>query len=79
MGMTEDSITDSVDMSLSKLREMMKNGEAWRTEIPGVTKSRHDLVNKNSNNKYVCVCVCVCVCVYMCIYTKFFINGILDM
>ena len=61
MGMTEDSITDSVDMSLSKLREMMKNGEAWRTEIPGVTKSRHDLVNKNSNNKYVCVCVYTCV------------------
>ena len=57
MGMTEDSITDSVDMSLSKLREMMKNGEAWCTEIHGVTKSRHDLVNKNSNNKYMCVCV----------------------
>ena len=77
MGITEDSITDSVDMSLSKLREMMKNGEAWRTEIPGVIKSRHDLVNKNSNNKYVCVCVCVCIHVYIYkIFHKWYIRHV---
>ena len=35
-----DGITDSVDMSLSKLQEMVKNGEAWRAAVHGVTKSR---------------------------------------
>ena len=35
-----DGVTDSVDMSLSKLREMVKDREAWRAAIPGVTKSR---------------------------------------
>ena len=32
-------ITDSVDMSLSKLQEMVKDREAWRAAIHGVTKS----------------------------------------
>ena len=35
-----DGITDSVDMSLSKLQEMVKNGEAWRAAVHGVTKSQ---------------------------------------
>ena len=34
-----DGITDSMDMSLSKLRETEKNGEAWRSAVQGVTKS----------------------------------------
>ena len=34
-----DGITDSMDMNVSKLRETVKDGEAWRAAVHGVAKS----------------------------------------
>ena len=38
-----DSITNSVDMNLSKLRKIVKDREAWRAAVHGVAKSQTQL------------------------------------
>ena len=40
-----DGITDSMDMSLSKLQELVIDREAWPTEVHGVTKNQTCLNN----------------------------------
>ena len=38
-----DGINDSMDMSLSKLQKVVKDREAWRAAVQGVTKSQTHL------------------------------------
>ena len=45
-----DGITDLMGVSLSELRELVMDREAWRTAIHGVTKSRTQLSNSTELN-----------------------------
>ena len=45
-----DGITDSMDVSLSELRKLVMDREAWRAEVHGVAKSRTQLSDRTELN-----------------------------
>ena len=45
-----DDIVDSMDMIWSKLREIVKDREAWRAAVHGVTKSQTQLSDRTELN-----------------------------
>ena len=57
-----DGIADSMDVSLSELRELVMDREAWRAAIHGITKSRTRLSDWIELNWCIWILMCICVC-----------------
>ena len=45
-----DGITDLMDMSLSKLRAIVKDGESWHVAVQGVTKYQTQLTDRTTKS-----------------------------
>ena len=50
-----DSITETMDISLGKLQEMVKDREAWRAAVHGIAKSQTQLSNKTTTTSSSCI------------------------
>ena len=64
-----DGVTGSMDMSLSKLREIVKDIEAWNATVHGVAKSdTTEWLNNNKNRSYLVslVFTCTSFCLFVC-------------
>ena len=73
-----DGITDSMDMSLSKLREMVKDREAWRTAIHGVEKNQTGLSYQTATRRWKILKVLItrkkmCISVWWWMWTGFIV------
>ena len=52
-----DGLTNSVDMNLSKLQELVMDREAWYAAVRGVTKSWTQLSNLTELNPFICLVI----------------------
>ena len=57
-----NGITDLMDMSISELRELVMNREAWRAAIHGVPKSRHDWTTDLIWSEYLLRKIAITIC-----------------
>ena len=73
-----DGITDSMDMSLSKLQEMVKHREAWHAAVHGFEKNQTCL---GADRQLLLLCPQVpslCLCLYSCPAVRFISTIFLD-
>ena len=54
-----DGVTDSMDMNLRKLREMVKDSEAWHAAVHGIAKSQTQLRGRTTEQQQIAIKKCL--------------------